>query len=198
MVLGMELRTWCSPDEHCATELCLQPWQPWFCQTNVTLRARSTKVEAPAGVTDDEHSAQAGRGGTSGAAQRWHNHPRLRSQGSRTPMPSHAAPRLAGQPLLQPGSTGHASCYRGLFSADPRLEPSSQGHTPRIRLTVGCARQPTHHATAQEEVVLVHVELARGLQDLGAHVEAEEQFVALKEGATSVPWRRDSRDGVGG
>ena len=45
----------------------------------------------------------------------------------------------------------------------------------------------THDAAAQEEVVLVHVELARRLQDLGAHVEGEEQLVALEQTAARVP-----------
>ena len=45
----------------------------------------------------------------------------------------------------------------------------------------------THDAAAQEEVVLVHVELAGRLQDLGAHVEREEQLVPLKQTAAREP-----------
>ena len=45
----------------------------------------------------------------------------------------------------------------------------------------------THDAAAQEEIVLVHVEFARRLEDLGAHVEGEEQLVALEQTAARVP-----------
>lgn len=45
----------------------------------------------------------------------------------------------------------------------------------------------TDHASTQEEVVLVHVYFAGCLQDLGAHLEGEEQLVSLKQTATGVP-----------
>lgn len=45
----------------------------------------------------------------------------------------------------------------------------------------------TDHASTQEEVVLVHVDFAGCLQDLGAHLEGEEQLVSLKQTATGVP-----------
>ena len=45
----------------------------------------------------------------------------------------------------------------------------------------------THDAPAQKEAVFLHVQLAGGLEDLGAHVEGEEQLVALKQAATRVP-----------
>lgn len=45
----------------------------------------------------------------------------------------------------------------------------------------------TDHSSTQEEVVLVHVDFAGCLQDLGAHLEGEEQLVSLKQTATGVP-----------
>lgn len=45
----------------------------------------------------------------------------------------------------------------------------------------------TDHSSTQEEVVLVHVDFAGCLQDLGAHLEGEEQLVPLKQTATGVP-----------
>ena len=45
----------------------------------------------------------------------------------------------------------------------------------------------TYDSAAQEEVVLVHVELSRRLHDLGAHVEREEELVTLEQTAARVP-----------
>jgi len=45
----------------------------------------------------------------------------------------------------------------------------------------------THDASTQEEVVLVDVEFAGSLEDLGAHVEREKQLVSLEQTTTRVP-----------
>jgi hypothetical protein len=45
----------------------------------------------------------------------------------------------------------------------------------------------TYHSTAQEEVVLIHIEFASVFQNLGTHLEGEQQLVLLKQTSTRVP-----------
>lgn len=45
----------------------------------------------------------------------------------------------------------------------------------------------SHQSSSKEEVILVHVEFAGHLQDFGAHLEAEEQLVNLKQTTARVP-----------
>ena len=50
-----------------------------------------------------------------------------------------------------------------------------------------------HHSAAQEEVVLIHVDLVGHLQNLGTHVKGKQELVALKQTTASVPWRERGR-----
>ena len=45
----------------------------------------------------------------------------------------------------------------------------------------------THHSAFEEELVLVHVEFARGLQNFGTHLERKQEFVAFEKTTASVP-----------
>lgn len=45
----------------------------------------------------------------------------------------------------------------------------------------------SYESSSEKEVVLIHVEIARRLQDFDTHLEAEEQFVDLEQTTTSVP-----------
>ena len=47
-----------------------------------------------------------------------------------------------------------------------------------------------YHTPSKEEVVFVHVEPGGGLQDLGAHLEGEEEFVLLKQPSARIPSKR--------
>ncbi len=42
----------------------------------------------------------------------------------------------------------------------------------------------SYESSAEEEVVLIHVEFAGNLQDFGTHLKAEEQLVDLKQTTT--------------
>ena len=61
----------------------------------------------------------------------------------------------------------------------------------RVLKSIACGssrrERGAHDSSAQEEVVLVHVEFSGRLEDLGAHVEGEEELVTLKQTATRVP-----------
>ena len=46
--------------------------------------------------------------------------------------------------------------------------------------------ESTHNSSAEKEVILVQVELCGRLQNLGAHLEGEEQLVSLEEAAARV------------
>jgi len=58
---------------------------------------------------------------------------------------------------------------------------SSQTHKCRR------VRRDTHHTTAQEKVVFVHVYFRRRFQYLGTHLEAEEHLVLFEKSPASVP-----------
>lgn len=45
----------------------------------------------------------------------------------------------------------------------------------------------SYHSTAEEEAVLFHVEFSSDLKEFGAHLEAEEKLVSLKQTTTCIP-----------
>lgn len=48
-------------------------------------------------------------------------------------------------------------------------------------------KKHSYNSSSQEKVVLVHVEFSSMFQDLGTHLEGEEQLVPLKQSSASVP-----------
>jgi len=44
----------------------------------------------------------------------------------------------------------------------------------------------THQSPTEEEAIFIHAELPRRLQDLGTHVETEQELVTLKQSSTGV------------
>lgn len=45
----------------------------------------------------------------------------------------------------------------------------------------------THHASTQEKIIFIHIEFSCHLQDLGTHLETEEELVPFKQSPTRVP-----------
>jgi hypothetical protein len=108
---------------------------------------------------------------------------------------------VTSQPL-SPRCSEYSRFWGAFDSALPLTWPPP--HTcchPHVTPVQGGALPPTHHTPTQEEVVLIHVELAGRLQDFGAHVKTEQKLVALKKGSAGVPGRHRGmgrEDGGGG
>ena len=45
----------------------------------------------------------------------------------------------------------------------------------------------TYHTTSQEEIVLIHIDFGGMFQDLGTHLEGEQQLVTLKQTTAGEP-----------